>query len=487
VKRVLIDGAHFLSKTATGIGSYGRTLAASLQSAGCHISVVYGQRVHAGLGRDAHLRLAAQVFGNEPPAHRWSRLFSDTSFLVGAAIGRSRQACAINVPVDGVDLSAHEPSLPPCDQVLNSYGLFERAYRLFAMKERFLELELAGACAAAHWTGPLAIKVRGAPNIYTLHDMIPLQFPYFVIDRGGRGVQLHKEITRQADHMITVSQASKRQIVDLLNVQEDRISVTYQPAPSLPLLEQGHAERLVENVYGVRSGAYALFLGAIEPKKNLRRLVEAFLLAGVDIPLLIAGPLGWLYDEDLALLDTIGRQVHGKVITGEVNGSVLTGRMHDERPPVRHLGYLPRRHVVALLQCARMFLFPSLHEGFGLPALEAMQLGVPVLTSNSSSLPEVVGEAAIVVDPLSVSEMAREIERLASDGDLRAELSRRGPMQAAKFSKENYQARLAAAYKKVGLELGSVRGGRESPEGEKNLEHPTISGCAPATPQSLSR
>jgi glycosyltransferase involved in cell wall biosynthesis len=225
-----------------------------------------------------------------------------------------------------------------------------------------------------------------------------------------------------------------------------------------------------------------LFLGAIEPKKNLGRLVEAFLLAGVDIPLLIAGPLGWLYDEDLALLDTIGRQVHRKVIAGEMHGNVLTGRMHDERPPVRHLGYLPRRHVVALLQCARMFLFPSLHEGFGLPALEAMQLGVPVLTSNSSSLPEVVGEAAIVVDPLSVSEMAREIEHLASDGDLRAELSRRGPVQAAKFSKENYQARLAAAYKKVGLELGNVRGELESPEGETNFEHPTISGCAPATP-----
>lgn len=469
MNRVLIDGAHFLSKTATGIGSYGRTLANSLHSAGCHITVVYGQRVRARPAQDARLRLAAQLFGSEPPAWRWTRLLGDASFLVGAAIGRSKRASAIKVPVEGVDLSAFEPSLPPCDEVLNSYGLFERAYRLFGMKERFLELELPSPCEVAHWTGPLAIKVRGVPNIYTIHDLIPLQFPYFVIDRGGRGVQLHKEIARQADHIITVSQASKRQIVDLLDVQQDRVSVTYQPAPSLPFLDKGHAERLVQNVFGVDPGAYALFLGAIEPKKNLRRLVEAFLLAGVDIPLLIAGPLGWLYDEDLALLDTIGR---------------LTNL---ERPAVRHLGYLPRRHVVALLQCARMFLFPSLHEGFGLPVLEAMQLGVPVLTSNSSSLPEVVGEAAIVVDPLNVSAMAREIERLAIDADLRLELSRRGPKQAAKFGAEQYRARLAEAYKKVGVELSKELGVRESPERERNLEHPTISGCAPTPSFSLSR
>jgi glycosyltransferase involved in cell wall biosynthesis len=487
VKRVLIDGAHFLSKTATGIGSYARTLAASLQSAGCHVSIVYGQRVQARLPQDARLRLAAQMFGHEPPAWRGSRLVRDASFLLGAAVGRSRRARPFNVPVDGVDLSAFEPSLPPSDEVLNAYGLFERAYRLFGMKERFLELELPNACELAHWTWPLSIKVRGAPNIYTIHDMIPLKFPYFVVDRGGRAVQLHSEVARQADHIITVSQSSKQQIVDLLDVPEDRVSVTYQPAPSLPLLEQERAERLVQNVYGVRSGEYALFLGAIEPKKNLKRLIEAFLLAGVDIPLLLAGPLGWLYDEDLALLDVVGRQAHGRVVKGEVFGNVLTGQIRDDRPPVRHLGYLPRHHVVALLQCARMFLFPSLHEGFGLPVLEAMQLGVPVLTSNTSSLPEVAGEAAVLVDPLSVSAMAREIERLTMDGDLRADLSRRGPMQAAKFSKENYRVRLAAAYKNVGLELENVDGGCKSPQREKTFEHAKISGSATVAPYDLSR
>ena len=116
------------------------------------------------LPQDARLRLAAQLFGNEPPAWRGSRLLADASFLAGAAIGRSRRARAIPVPVAGVDLSAFEPPLPHCDEVLNSHGLFERAHRLFGMKERFLELELPNACALAHWTWPLSIKVRGAPN-----------------------------------------------------------------------------------------------------------------------------------------------------------------------------------------------------------------------------------------------------------------------------------------------------------------------------------
>ena len=434
---ILMDGAHFLSKTATGIGSYARTLAATLQESGCHVAVLYGQRVQPRR-HDLPLSLAAQVFGNVPPRGRWRRLIGDAAFVAGAAIGRGARSSAVCVPVDGVDLSAFDPPLPQCDLILNADGVFERAYRLFSLKHRLLEVDVPVACKAAHWTTPLAVKARGMPNIYTLHDLIPLQFPHFVIDFAGRSVQLHAVIARQADHIVTDSVASKQRIVELLNVPEDRVSVTYTPVPSLPRLAREDAERLVETVYGARPGEYALYLGAVEPRKNLKRLIEAFLLARVNMPLLIAGPLGWLYDEDLALIDKVA------------------GHAPDaEQPPVRRLGYLPRRHVVALLQCARFLVFPSICEGFGLPVLEAMQLGVPVLTSKTSSLPEVAGQAAILVDPLNVAEMAQEIRRLASDGDLCAELAARGPAQAARFSREAFQERLAAAYRRVGVEIGS--------------------------------
>ena len=347
MKPVLIDGSHFLSRTATGIGSYARTLAATLRSAGCQVAVLYGQRIEARHGPP--LRLAAQVFGNPPSVSKRMRLLRDAPFLLRAAAGGGRRSRAIQVPVDGIEVSTFEPALPPCDQVLNAHAVFERAQRLFLMKERFIEVEMPGPCKAAHWSGPLPVRARGMPNIYTLHDLIPLQYPHFVLDYAGGSVALHAAIARQADHIVTVSETSKRHIVDLLRVPEERVSVTYEPAPSLPKIAPRDAERLVESVYRAEPGGYALFVGAIEPKKNLKRLIEAFLLAGLDIPLLIAGPLGWLYDEDLALID------------------VIAGSRSDELPPVRRLGYLPRRHLVALMQCARFLVFPSLYEGSACP------------------------------------------------------------------------------------------------------------------------
>jgi glycosyltransferase involved in cell wall biosynthesis len=306
------------------------------------------------------------------------------------------------------------------------------------MKQRFTEVEVPGVWSAAHWTTPLTLKARGMPNIHTIHDLIPLQFPHFVVDVSGRSARLHASIAQHSDHIVTDSETSKRKIIELLHVHEDRVSVTYMPVPRLPTIAREDAERLVRTVYGAKPGEYALYVGAIEPRKNLKRLIEAVLISRADIPLLIAGPLGWLYADDVALID-----------------SVAAHNTHNgQQPPVRRLGYLPRGHLVALIQCARFFVFPSIYEGFGLPVLEAMQLGVPVLTSTTSSLPEVAGEAAVLVDPLDVGSIAREIRRLASDDDLRAELARRGPAQAAKFSREGYQARLAAAYRKVGVELG---------------------------------
>ncbi len=433
---VMIDGAQFLSKTATGIGSYARALASALKSSGCTVSVLYGRPVRRG---EFPLSPAVQVFGNDPPLPRWARPLRYATSFAAVALGAARRARAVPVPIDGLDLSAFEPALPACDEVLNANRLFDRAQFLFAMRRRFVKLDVPRTCKSAHWTGPLAIKARGIPNLYTLHDLIPLQFPHFVVDVGARSADLHASIAREADHIVTVSETSKRHIVDLLKVPEDRVSVTYEPVPDLRRLARPDAERLVESVYGVRPGSYALHLGAVEPKKNLKRLIEAFLLADPRMPLLTVGPLGWLYESDLALIDSVGGHARSA-----------------GRAPVRRLGYLPRPHVVALLQCARFLVFPSLYEGFGLPVLEAMQLGVPVLTSSAGSLPEVAGDAALLVSPLDVSAMAEQIRRLANDQDLCAELSRRGPAQAAKFSEGRYRQRLADAYRKVGVEIGGA-------------------------------
>jgi glycosyltransferase involved in cell wall biosynthesis len=429
----MIDGAQFLTKQATGIGSYGRTLAKTLRFAGCNVSVLYGGHAKPGV---LSTSLAMQVFGNEPPEPEWRRSAREIRSIAAIAMGRGGYARAVPVPTEAVDLSGFDPALPACDEVLSASGIYARANALFARKRRLVKLKVPPTCDVAHWTGPLAIKALAVPNIYTLHDLIPLQFPHFVIDVGARSADLHAAIAREADHIITVSETSKRQIVDLLKVPEERVSVTYQPVPDLPRLPTRDAERLVECVYGVSPGAYALYVGAIEPKKNLRRLFEAFVLADAGMPLLMAGPLGWLFEDDLALMDSVA---------GHTRAGGPT--------PFRRLGYLPRPHVSALLQCSRFLVFPSLCEGFGLPVLEAMQLGVPVLTSNTGALAEVSGDAAVLVPPLDVGAMAEQIRRLANDNDLCRELAGRGPPQAAKFGFDGYRLRLAAAYRKVGVDI----------------------------------
>jgi glycosyltransferase involved in cell wall biosynthesis len=178
----------------------------------------------------------------------------------------------------------------------------------------------------------------------------------------------------------------------------------------------------------------------------------------------MAGPLGWLYDEEQELLAFInhryGQEISAEFLAAKLGDRLMDGRGSELKPnttfhtrdvPVRHLGYLPRRHVTALLQCAKFFVFPSIYEGFGLPALEAMQFNIPVLTSRTGSLCEVVGEAALLIDPLNIDDIVRGIRQLDTDSDLRIELAQRGPVQAAKFSEDAYVQRLRNAYAKVGV------------------------------------
>ena len=310
------------------------------------------------------------------------------------------------------------------------------ASAVFSLRGRLTEVTIPAPVEVAHWSGPFPIRVRGAPNVYTLHDMIPLQMPQLVLDRPGLAIRRFRAVADTADHIIAVSEQAREDIIATLGIAPDRVSVTYQPVPEIPRIDREASERLVRDVYAAEPGGYAFFCGAMEPKKNLYRLIEAFSLAGVGLKLLIAGPLGWLYDDVAALLE----QFDAKTIV-------------PARRQVRWLGYLPRMHLVALMQCARFFAFPSIYEGFGLPVAEALQLGVPVLTSAAGGLMEVAGDAALMVNPLDVGDMARKIRLITSDADLRRDLALRGPVQAARFSRAAHLRLLAAAYRRVGVTI----------------------------------
>ncbi|MBW4092544.1 MAG: glycosyltransferase family 4 protein [Proteobacteria bacterium] len=429
---ILLDGTHMLRRDGTGIASYARSLASTFASAGVPTALLLDHRVPVtrGLGE---IGIANQVFGNLPPASRTGWLLE---LLIRSRFGLSRQVVGHRVETAMMRLASLDPSLPPHDRLFNASNGMAFANGVFLLRKHLAEVVIPDKITLAHWTGAAPIRLRGAPNVYTLHDVIPLQMPHLVLDRPGLAIRRFRAVAGAADHIVAVSERAREDIIEMLGLPAERVSVTYQPVPHSPPIDQEASARLVRNVYAVQPGEYAFFCGALEPKKNLYRLIEAFTLSGVRLKLLLAGPLGWLHDDVRKLLEQLGAN------------ATEPGQLQ-----VRWLGYLPRIHLAALMRCARFFAFPSLYEGFGLPVVEAMQLGVPVLTSAAGGLAEVAGDAALIVNPLDVSDMARKIHMLASDAYLRRELAARGPVQAARFSLASHFERLALAYKQVGVTL----------------------------------
>ena len=216
----------------------------------------------------------------------------------------------------------------------------------------------------------------------------------------------------RADRIITPSHHTREDVLKLLPVEPERVVVVPEGVDLIfkPQPEAEVAERLAP--LGLRAGEYLLFLGTIEPRKNLGRLLEAVEAAGATVGLLVlAGGQGW---NNAAIRSAIARLTRA-------------GR-------VRALGYVPDDLRAPLLAGARDFVYPSLYEGFGLPPLEAMACGTPVLTSNVSALPEVMGDAALSVDPTDVSALTAALTRIWGDEALRADLRARGLARASQFS-----------------------------------------------------
>jgi glycosyltransferase involved in cell wall biosynthesis len=226
--------------------------------------------------------------------------------------------------------------------------------------------------------------------------------------------------------IVTVSEVSKRDIVDILDVDPAKVAVTWQPSDLAPLAtEERDSVPRVLGKFGLSPGGYALFVGALEPKKNLRRLIEAFLETDSDLPLVIVGRRAWLWENDAAFVETLGAKARARL---------------------KFLGYAGREDLRRLYAGAQMFLFPSLYEGFGLPALEAMSAGCPVVTSNTSSLPEICGDGALYADPHDRDDIRARIEQLMGDPGLRSALGEAGRRQAERFSFDRYVENLGKAY-----------------------------------------
>jgi glycosyltransferase involved in cell wall biosynthesis len=402
--RILIDGYNLALDQGTGISTYARTLSYCAHELGFNVDLLYGLR---GLSSDPLLQeIAFHTTGN--PLTPTPLTFPGKVVTTGL-----------------------QDRLPYFDRVLSINSLFEIASTRFAMSGKVQAIKPDQPTDLVHLTYPTAIRVIGARNICTIHDLVPMRLPYTTTGHKSRQLILLRKIAMEADHIVTVSECSRRDIIDLLDVSEEKVTNTYQtvtlPANCLDISEE-QIKREIEGVYGLAHKGYFLFYGALEPKKNIGRLIEAHCGSGIDAPLVIVGKLGWLYDNDLRLIET-------------VNKASPAGR-----PRVLRLDYVPQSTLISLIRGSCGVLFPSLYEGFGLPVLEAMQLGTPVMTSNVSSLPEIAGDAALLIDPYDKGDISRAIRALWEQSELRDALVQKGYVQAAKFSTAAYLARLDALY-----------------------------------------
>ncbi len=441
--RIYIDGFNLSLQQGTGVATYARNLSFSLRDLGAEVGVLYGTQSST---ISLH-PLIREIAFFDPMVGRPPKILEMLRWLRRAAATPFGEI-ATQVPITGnVVRETFRSRLPHFDHIWNVQNLFDKQRLHFRLYRNRMRVHFRQPPDIMHWTYPLALRVAGARNIYTLHDLVPLRLPYTTLDNKRSYFRLTRQLGRRADLIVTVSEASKRDIVNLLGVPEERVCNTYQ-AVEIP---SRYAEKPVadvrteiEGTFGVGYKRYFLFFGAIEPKKNVGRLVEAYLASGVQDPLLIVGKKAWKSEEELRLLSD----------NEHVRYLLTRDGLTETRFRVQQVDYAPFPLLVSLIRGAKAVLFPSLYEGFGLPALEAMLLGTPVMTANTSSMPEVVGDAAIKVDPYDVRAMVEAIRALDSQEDLRGRLSAFGPKQASLFSPERYQVRLRDAYARLGVRCG---------------------------------
>jgi glycosyltransferase involved in cell wall biosynthesis len=278
------------------------------------------------------------------------------------------------------------------------------------------------------------------PYIVTTHDMASLLFERGSgLRKGVRRFLLRRGLLRAA-RIIAVSEATRRDLGETLGIPSDRIRLVYNaPDPEFfgPPQASGARERILER-YQIQY-PFLLYAGNIRRQKNIPRLVEAFAVA-----------------RERLSRHPVYRDLHLIIIGDEISRypSVRRAVIHARvEKLVRFLGFVPFDTLRIFFESAALFVFPSLYEGFGLPPLEAMASGTPVVTSNVSSLPEVVGDAAMLVNPENVFDIARGIQEVLLDDDLRCDLIAKGKAQAARYSWDHTAREVLEVYREVAERL----------------------------------
>ena len=309
--------------------------------------------------------------------------------------------------------------------------LADRTYNALRGASFALQVRRRAPAGAVYHEPNYLLMPYDGPTVVTIHDLSHLRYPQFHpkervlrLERGLPGT------LARASHVLTVSEFVRREIISVLGVAPERVTAiplaadgTFHPRP------RTECEEALRR-YGLAGTEYLLSVATLEPRKNVQGLVEAHgrlpQALRARFPLAIAGPKGWLTGE-------MERRLSAPLRRGEV----------------RLLGYVSSPELPLLYAAAAGFAFPSFYEGFGLPVVEALASGVPVLASDRASLPEVLGDAGLQVDPESVEAMTAGLERLLADEEFRKNSRESGPLQARRFSWPAFVDRTVEVYRRV--------------------------------------
>ena len=342
-----------------------------------------------------------------------SRLDSQTEYVI---------LCRVEDCGSVEELGENFRSIP---EVARNYSISEQLRIPLDLRREGIDL-----FHAPHYVLP---PLTPCKSVVTIHDCIHLRFPQYLPNRLAYAYARSSMwvATHRSNRVLTVSEASKRDILRYFRIPEGKIDVIYNaiderfgetPSPD-------EVERVRERYQ--LNAPYVLYAGNIKPHKNLERLIEAFHTLRQDgdlahVKLLIIG-------DEISKYAALRRAVHRY-------------KLHKH---VRFFGFVPDKTLAVLYRLARVFVFPSLYEGFGLPPLEAMASGTPVITSDVSSLPEVVGDAALLIDPLDPAAIADAMRRVLMDSDLRETLRQKGLERVREFSWERSVRRVREIYGEV--------------------------------------
>ena len=421
--RVLVDGFNLGLKKGSGIKTYGMTLLDAYESLGYEIGILLDNNYVTGkveMLDEVNLFDQDEVTPTSLFDFLWLKRLKALSYLF-----RTRKSFKVVPKITEPDPENYLSHVggDKYQYIENIADVYHTANRLFAATKKITKLKIKNKPDIFHLTTPWPIKIQGVKTVITIHDLIPLKVPFTTLDMKEHFYNLFKWATESADLILSVSEHTKKDIMEIYGVPEEKIKVTYQSYKGGDVEVSKEDSAVYLQSKKLVAEKYILFVGNIEPKKNIKQLIRAFAYIKKGYKLAIVGHKAWMSDSQLVGL-----------------------KSYLKKKEYVMLDYVTEEELVMLYSNAFCMVFPSLYEGFGLPVLEAMQNNCPVICSDRSSLPEVGGDAVLYVDPYKFSDIRMQLDKLITNPSLRLDMIEKGKLRVEFFSPENYAKRLQAAF-----------------------------------------